>query len=265
MCTLAHCISRQQAGMAMTILSQTIQWNNQGATRSLSGQHEGAIQILSRALALSRQIIGDRNTQEVSLASSDLITGEEAKFSLDDFMRSNSAPQAANEVDEGIGAERRCEESRNRAGTCAYLYLRAIHIETDSLVGRQGLDSNVAVSFIIVFNLALAHHRFALDQGDKVQLLLLQKAALLYELSFKLFHETNLDSVMFIMFCANNLGLIYQQLGENDKADHCFQRVLQTIVFMVDYRKECADDVFLDGLLQNAATQIWHETTAAAA
>jgi hypothetical protein len=92
--------------------------------------------------------------------------------------------------------------------------------------------SRVMVSAAIIFNLALAHHLFALEQAGSSKLeTMFRKALKFYEYSFILLrtHHSKTPSSLLLMATINNSGHIYIMLGEEGHAGTCFQNLLSTL------------------------------------
>jgi hypothetical protein len=130
------------------------------------------------------------------------------------------------------------------------------------------------ISCIVVFNLALAHHLYA-EQVDKRsgthQELL--KAKELYEISLKMHRDISTihgldnedcddDDILFLLAIFNNLGLVHQQLQNNEKSGQCFEYVLSTLMCLADAGHNMK---ILDGFFINASTVISKPTAARAA
>ena len=92
------------------------------------------------------------------------------------------------------------------------------------------------LSYVILFNLALAHHlRALLETEPRLQRLRLQKALILYEHAHQVLMNQNLEvSLLHTMAIASNLGHIHDNLGNESRARMCFEHLLSTILYLVD-------------------------------
>jgi len=154
---------------------------------------------------------------------------------------------------------------------CCFLYRQALHlpnIPPELIVSACSMK--VALLSVVLLNLALLHQYAAgeEEEGEEESVLgssssttcceprfsrevWLGKAAKLYELAFQLQHEERPmeQSLLFQMVVLNNLGQIYQKLGQKTGADSCFTRLLSMIMYLVDQR-----DPSSFSALGNAAT-----------
>jgi tetratricopeptide (TPR) repeat protein len=219
---------------------RTINLNNEAVSLINQGKHENAAKILGHALTLSKQnMLG---------ASDSVCSKAKANFSLDHCMIQSASTNKL---------------AQHTKGGSFYIYQQAILLPQNM---PADFDSSIITSIIIIFNLALAHHLVANDHAGVEKQRFLKKAAKLYELALNLHsQEKNLDSTIYIMACVNNLGLIYRELSDVSTAERCFQHLLQTLMFMVDCRRDTFDFSLLDGFFNNATRRMCKRTTAAAA
>jgi tetratricopeptide (TPR) repeat protein len=94
----------------------------------------------------------------------------------------------------------------------------------------------VKLSFIQLYNLALANHLLALDGKQVPDKKRLQTARGLYELAYTL-QLTEMDiqpTLLQVMVIVNNLGQVHTALDNHDKARECFENLLSTLLFYVD-------------------------------
>lgn len=95
------------------------------------------------------------------------------------------------------------------------------------------------VSTMIIFNLALAEQLAGsniVDTSRKQAKLI--KATQLYDLAFNMQQVEQLeDNVYFTLVTINNLGVIYQQLGDLEAATKCYENLLSTVMLVLDYGK----------------------------
>lgn len=208
---------------------QAIELSNSAVVLVDNGNYEVSIKRFSHALKAYKQIMVDTVDDGISISTS-----------LDQCM--TQGPKASNSTSDDV-----------------FIYRKAIHIPSDIECTYQ---SSVMVSSMIIFNLAVAHHLFA-NGNDKARASLL-KAAKLYELGFNMQREENFgNNIIFTMATANNMGLIYRHLGDEQTANMCFKHLLSTVMFLVD----CGDSQLceLDGFLRNASCVSGTESTSAAA
>ena len=101
-----------------------------------------------------------------------------------------------------------------------------------------GLHTEVAISSILIFNLAIAHHVCSQKlQEEPLRHAFLTKATSLYELAVRLQEEDcarmrapTQFSKLFILACLNNLGHAYRCLGQEESYQSCSQRLLSVLM-----------------------------------
>jgi tetratricopeptide (TPR) repeat protein len=112
-----------------------------------------------------------------------------------------------------------------------FIYRSPIRCNSNSLEAEEADDLHLSV--IILFNMALANHLWAII-GKNVRTQRLRKALKLYELSFFMqmggSGQLNMTQVLAMV---NNCGQVYKQLNRERKARKFFQHMLSTIMTMV--------------------------------
>jgi tetratricopeptide (TPR) repeat protein len=128
------------------------------------------------------------------------------------------------------------------------------------------LESFERLSYVVLYNLALAYHLKATEEPvQRLQIFNLQKALRLYEHAHHVLMNQDHDmSLLHTMAITNNLGHIHHVLGDEDRAGLCFQHLLSTIIYMVDYG-EAEEIKPFDGFFRNAMTVIAKSSSAPAA
>lgn len=122
------------------------------------------------------------------------------------------------------------------------------------------------LSFIVVYNLALAWHLWGLEASEiEEKQLFLRKALNLYRLA----HGIIINGRMTVkpshfMALVSNTGHAHICLGDIDRANACFHLLLGTLMCVVDQGGQHACE-FLDGFIFNVASLILEEQTAPAA
>jgi tetratricopeptide (TPR) repeat protein len=214
----------------------TAKLNNTSAALISAGYYDMAISRLSKALVLSKQFLENSSESHGSL-----------DVTLDRCMEQSPL----------TGDDDNDESERS-----FFLYERVINLP-DGMPFCYG--TSVLASVIIIFNLALAHQLAAKKQSSKRSRQYLRKAARLYELAHGLYNENSEfeESAVFIMASVNNLGLIYQELRDANKAQKCFQHLLSTLMFLVDCGEGNVSE--FEGFFRNTSHLIVQETTAGAA
>lgn len=94
---------------------------------------------------------------------------------------------------------------------------------------KQSLRDNVKLSFVILYNIALAHHLIAIQDVNCTRKFL--KAKALYELVYSIQINEELEiSPLQSMAISNNLGQIHLSLGDEERSRSCFEHLLSDIV-----------------------------------
>mmetsp|Transcript_38177 Transcript_38177/g.92856 ORF Transcript_38177/g.92856 Transcript_38177/m.92856 type:complete len:303 (-) Transcript_38177:162-1070(-) len=114
------------------------------------------------------------------------------------------------------------------------------------------------IDCIVLFNLALSFHLAALESSviysdTKKQHKMLKKSLKLYEMSFNLQVELGVLTLSETLAVVNNCSTIYKRLDHPDRAECFYQRMLSTIMTVIeagdpDVKDELKD---LDGFLHN--------------
>jgi hypothetical protein len=184
-----------------------------------------------------------------------------------------------------------------------FIYDIPFHISEEALCLRS-VDHDLLseISVAILFNLALCHHMRVVhyrtsilrigaesnrglpgtqEEEDAATIrLVFQQALLLYGLAYDVqLHKHFELSPECTMAIANNMGLIYQEMGETTKASECFSRLLSTLLYIgsnassnSEYyghegeRHSCEESkLFTDGFIHSVSHLILKKQTAEAA
>ena len=134
----------------------------------------------------------------------------------------------------------------------------------------------IALSLIILFNLALAHHLKAIatitsnTNSSFDNITVLQQALQLYGLAYQLHmdyvqqplsssgalsdeYNRNISALRFTMIVSNNLGEIHRVAGNSVKHKMCLQHLLSAIMYMVDCKLMGMDSAEMDGFYHNVS------------
>lgn len=131
---------------------------------------------------------------------------------------------------------------------------------------RAELERCELLSYVILYNLALSYHLRAMDEEEEnLQVACLEKALTLYEHAHHILSSQEIDvSLLHTMAIASNLGHIHHVIGDERRAEMCFQHLLSTILYIVDCGEggkiEC-----LDGFFRNVMPLICQPSSAPAA
>ena len=117
----------------------------------------------------------------------------------------------------------------------------------------------VNLSFILLYNLALTHHLYAMEgEGDQGSL---RKALSLYELAYTLQMTEDIEvSFLQTMAIVNNLGQIHTALGNQKESKFCFEHLLSTIMYLNDCGETAMsdnmEDFRVEGFMENVISCI---------
>ena len=254
-------------------LQRAIRLNNE-ATREIhnNGNYDSAIKLLASALALSRQAILEKPDKEQMLEEGSIF-GQHSNISLDQciLLAQQGQPPLKLDSDNGnyLNHHLLPSEGQGQGQGPSFVFQSPIAIPEHFMDNAdQMYVSSIAVSVMIIFNLALAHQLSGMATSiSSMKVASLRKAVKLYELSFHLLREEQMDegTTVFSMATINNSGVIYYSLGDAATSGRCFEHVLSTLMFLIDCG-ECDRVSRLEGLFQNTSYLIFpHEATAAAA
>jgi hypothetical protein len=122
------------------------------------------------------------------------------------------------------------------------------------------------LSCVVIYNLALAWHMWGYKTSHtKEKNLFLSKALNLYRLAHGIMCNGRMRAYpSHYMALVNNTGHAHFCLGNTEKANACFQLLLETLMCVVDQGSQCTCE-FLDKFVSNVATLILEDKSAPAA
>mmetsp|Transcript_24119 Transcript_24119/g.44838 ORF Transcript_24119/g.44838 Transcript_24119/m.44838 type:complete len:232 (+) Transcript_24119:226-921(+) len=227
-------------------IQQAIAENNEGVALLESGrEYPEAISHFSNALSLFKvSLTGLRPKNYLSAEA-----GQVFKTSIDECI---------------LGT---CRTSINSKDGSQFLFRHGIQIPTDMGLAFYNERQRTTVSCMIIFNFALACQLSASSSaGEEVVIANLNKAIKLYQLSFNLQRNANMDgNVLFSLAVVNNLGICHRQLHNQEDSGKCFEYVLSTLMFLTDCGEVSELYKYLDGFFFNVAHLISQPTVAPAA
>ena len=202
--------------------------NNVGIHMISKGQYESALRVLSKGLSLVKQ---EMMRQEE--CSKDALEEDDGEAPPGVFLQ--QLPDSAGSLLSSFGVH-------------GYTFSSPMFIPTLQQ-GMQSLRDNVKLSFVILYNIALAHHLIAIQDANCTNKLL--KAKSLYELVYSIQTNEELEiSPLQSMAISNNLGQIHLSLGDEDKSRSCFEHLLSAIISV----NACGEHEYvgnLDGFIGN--------------
>lgn len=189
----------------------TVHLNNLGADFIERGDYAQAIDCLSRAFIQSKHAL------DVRLAAGGRI-GEQYHA-------------AACVID--VWMARETPDDKHQNGD--FIYTQPMRVPP-----KATNPSEISVAVANTFNLAIAYHLASLYsahtpafQGNS-QDQLLRQALRLYQYTFRLqrTQARSSQSPFFFMACINNIGIVFDNLGERNQSEECFQHLLSLLMYM---------------------------------
>jgi hypothetical protein len=221
----------------ITILRAIIELNNQTASSIGNGGNytDALLHDLSDALQTLRQITSSfdiKNGEQTAEDDEEMDVLDSAESSLDSLMAKRTCSSATAHE---FGEIKKDDTSDSVGGdfSSSFVYRHPIHIPTSL---SEQYDANfITISTVIVFNLALATHLSATKKDDNYRETL-RTAARLYDSVFELQRAQRSAGsfVLFLTATINNLGVVYQQLDDDEMACKCFGQLLSTLMYLTD-------------------------------
>jgi hypothetical protein len=233
--------------------------NNVGASHLVTGMYVNAIDSFTQSLSLAKSalavLVSEDQTKNLKKCSSRSLQ-QQQRCAVVLFKHSTvtvAAPEAKVQPAADIGALRG-------------IYTSPLFLSESATYQRY--EPTVEASIAIMFNLALAHHLYALYGPLNLFVFTMEQAVGLYELAYNVQIQEDVElSIEFTMAIINNLGHLYRLLGDEEKGAQCFRHLLSSILFLRSYdggltdNNRCHTDTFVHSVLH----LILRETAAAAA
>jgi tetratricopeptide (TPR) repeat protein len=228
--------------------------NNEGISFINSRQYDEAISSITRGLALVRQVLAEQDDND-SYFEDECDPVSPACFFLEVASNKPKEMKISN-----------CTESIREQ--TPFAFQNPLYINTQVPARRVVcLQYFVELSFILIYNLALAHHMSALRDTTPLAERKFMKALSLYEFAYSIQMTEEIQlSVLQTMAIFNNMGQIHSSLNNVEKSEICFQHLLSTIMFVNDMgagERDAVDQ--MDDFLGNVMALILKDSSAAAA
>ena len=222
--------------------------NNIAVAMTENGNFKSAIPKLTEALTASTDALQGFKRSRIQCFPEERVGMSRKPTSLDECMTTSSQHSQADEPDQVEQGE----------AHQYYVFRRCIPIpiSTETTVY---FESPMLIYVVIIFNLALAHQLAAMEcscVSESDSLLLMSKAAQLYELAFNLQQEDECmeNSALFSMATVNNLALVYNGLKDSENAKKCFQYLLSILMLFVGCHGEQISE--FEGFFRNTASHL---------
>jgi tetratricopeptide (TPR) repeat protein len=235
-----------------TSIQLAIGLNSEAAAMIENGNFESAIPKLTQALTASTDALQGFKKSRIQCFPEERVGMRRTPTSLDECMAASSQQSQADEPDQ--------EEQGGGAHQYKYyVFRRCIPIPVSSTETTVYFESPMFIYVVIIFNLALAHQLSAMERHDvseSASLLLLSKAAQLYELVFNLQQEDECmeNNALFSMATINNLALVYKSLDDSENAEKCFRYLLSILMLFVGCDGEQISG--FEGFFRNTASHL---------
>lgn len=144
-----------------------------------------------------------------------------------------------------------------------FVFRDPIDIPFDIIPRTSAPSEQLITKFVVVvmYNIALSVHLSALQSND---ITLLNRARRLYELAFQMHLEESCDvTLLYSLALMNNLGLIYQATGDEERSKTCFRNMLATMMYLLE-SDEAKTIKQWDGMLSNVIEMMFKEQIVAA-
>jgi tetratricopeptide (TPR) repeat protein len=224
--------------------------NNGGVALMKRANYSEAIASYTAALAKVKQmLIEDENDEDSSDVADEQSGGssDSIAFAQDDF------PTGA----ESDSKELMMSDPNSRSIFCRPILLRNRN-------EKACVELYNKFSFAIMFNLALAHHLSGMKCTESKRGKL-RKALRLYEFAYSIQMQEDVQlQITYTLGMVNNLGHIQELLGEEQKAQQCFQHLLSTLMYVMESGEESNEGQW-DVFLHNVTHLVLRETSMAAA
>jgi tetratricopeptide (TPR) repeat protein len=247
-------------------LQRVIELNNRGALHIEAGAFDEAVSELTEALQQSKLIKRPLrwSTNNMDYASSS--TKKESYVSL-----------ILKDVKKALTLDTEDVEDSPEGG---FVYGHPIRIERNPYeIPELAPRTLMFLSFAVIFNLAISYqlqsccnkeeyqHDEAGGEEEQQRQLLLEKSKHLYELGYRILQsdEDVSFSVRISLALANNLGQVLKNLHEYQKADMCFERLLSTVMFLIECGADDGELHAIEGFIRNTSHLVLTKPTASAA
>mmetsp|Transcript_32798 Transcript_32798/g.54977 ORF Transcript_32798/g.54977 Transcript_32798/m.54977 type:complete len:228 (+) Transcript_32798:271-954(+) len=149
----------------------------------------------------------------------------------------------------------------------SFIYRSPMRLNEEEL--QSHVDPELAMSSVLIFNIALSHHLLALESPQINQLSTVKRlkgALKLYELGFHMHSKRGAEgmSMNYALALINNCAHIYDALGRPTRAQKFYSHMLSSLMMMIDGGEAGKVDQ-LDGYLRNASRLILTDAAPAAA
>jgi hypothetical protein len=221
-----------------------VQRNNRAIRFIQEAKYDYAIQLLSSALSSLSAYMRDHLDDDV----------EESSLTLDlctSGARFLSCPSVTSSC-------------RRRIGSAPSHFVE-YPLEIPRDVPLSGQTGEV-LSYVVIYNLALAWHLWGHGTSHTNQRhVFLDKALNLYGLANGIMRNGRMKAgPSHYMALVNNTGHAHFCLGDSERANACFQLLLETLMCVVDQGNQCTCE-FLDGIVSNVVSLILEDQSAPAA
>jgi hypothetical protein len=216
------------------------EFNNKGVYLLENGLYSQAVVAFSQGMVLVKQVLVEEEEDKSFDSSITQACSESPSLpicffhQLQDSQTNSDCPQDVVD-DDGL-----------------FLFKAPIYIHSAD-TNANGFASTkyyIKSSFVLLYNLAPAHHMWAVNEPKPNKRL--NKALQIYEIAYTM-QLQDLDlSVLQVMAISNNLGHIHTVLRDEEKSRKCFEHLLQSILLCQYPQQEDNPAVPLDGFLTNA-------------
>jgi hypothetical protein len=233
-------------------MTESYALNNDAAMCIRAGEYDNAISSLQRAVKKVRLAISGDLTPGLYLE--DVETGADDDLPFCSFISTDSS-----------------------------CFLKSVRNDSQHTIFGSPISLNQALpvtntlcceklSYVIVYNLALAHHLKAMTSqlSRRMTFITFERALRLYENAHcVLMGSPEIDvSILHTLALVCNLGHLHCVLGNKERSDLCYQNLLSTMIYLVDcgeVEDTIEGTIPLDGFFSNVMPLICNQASAPAA
>jgi tetratricopeptide (TPR) repeat protein len=215
--------------------------NEDGIALFAAREYEQAIKRFSRGLNMLKQVLAEHEGDD---DEDDQIYEKESSSLSCDFLIQHEEESSISKVDFIFRSPMVIDSNFDESAAKTFKYY--IHL-----------------SFVLLYNLALAHHLSAHLADQEHRDRFFQRAKSLYELAYTIQMTEGIHvSVIENLALVNNLAQVHRDLGCDDLSRQCLEQLLSTLVFANDFNVDVHQ---LDGFIGNIVPLILKENKYAAA
>lgn len=224
-------------------------------------KYEKAISSFTKSLKLVMQLLNAQEEEQVEVHSNGIPISPRT---LDGVLPTSFFHQPRKDCNSQHSTFTR----HKRNNSFGFIFRNPIYFHSQDVEHRLCHKTYASLAYILLYNLALAHHLQAVDGtdgGGKSSQAILKKSLCLYQAAHSVEMKERIPlTIMQTMAIVNNVGHIHSAMQNANMANECFHRLLSAIMIIKDRGDEDSIQQ-LDGFLVNVTHLILVPSTAVAA